>query len=57
MTTNPMVFQITPNGPETINMGEKAAIVVSTPKVAGMATFLTPAMTLSVLCPLASISE
>ena len=57
MTTSPMVFHITPNGPDTISIGENAAMVVSTPKVAGMATFFTPAITLSVLCPLASISE
>ena len=46
-----MVFQMTPKGPDTISMGENAAMVVSTPKVAGIATFLTPAITFSVLWP------
>ena len=57
ITTTPIVFHTTPNGPETINIGENAAIVVSTPNVAGMATFFTPAITLSALCPFLSISE
>ena len=49
ITTIPMVFQMTLVGPLTINMGEKAAIVVNTPKVAGIATLLTPRITDSVL--------
>ena len=57
ITTIPMVFQMIPNGPDTISIGENAAIVVNTPKVAGIATFLTPAITLSVLWPFLSISE
>ena len=57
ITTKPMVFQITPKGPETISIGENAAIVVNTPNVAGIATFLTPTITFSVLWPFLSISE
>ena len=57
ITTIPMVFQIIPNGPDTISMGENAAMVVNTPNVAGIATFLTPAITFSALWPFLSISE
>ena len=53
----PMVFHMIPNGPDTISIGENAAMVVSTPNVAGIATFFTPAITLSVLWPFLSISE
>ena len=47
ITTPPMVFQITPKVPDTIIIGEKAAIVVNTPNVAGIATRFTPLIILS----------
>ncbi len=51
ITIMPMDFQMIPMGPGTINMGIKAAIVVNTPKVAGMATFLAPRITLVIEWP------
>ena len=57
ITIMPMDFQIIPIGPETKIMGTNAAMVVNTPKVAGMATRLTPRITLSICCPFLSHSS
>ncbi len=51
----PMASKNGATWPPTISMGTKAAMLVSTPKVAGMATLLAPRMTLSMVCPWAVI--
>ena len=55
-TTQAIEPQIGACAPPTINIGTKAAIVVNTPKVAGIATFLAPAITASTDLPRFSIS-
>ena len=51
MTTTDIASKNGPTMPPTNNIGAKAAIVVSTPNVAGTATRRAPLITLSSECP------
>ena len=55
-TTMPQASGKAPNTPCTNSVGVKAAMVVSTPKVAGVATRYTPFTTLVTLWPCTSCS-
>ena len=48
-TTPPIALPKAADGPSPKRKGKNTAIVVSTPKVAGIATRLTPRITLSVV--------
>ena len=54
--TTPIALENAAPGPDAIACGKKAAMVVSTPNVAGIATRLTPRITLSSEWPCFSIS-
>ena len=56
ITTEPIAKGIGPKLPCTVRNGTNAATVVSTPKVAGIATRLAPRMTLSRLSPSRSVA-
>jgi hypothetical protein len=53
ITTQPIAAKNCPEMPVTSRMGRKAAMVVSTPNVAGTATLLTPSTIFSIEWPLA----
>ena len=56
MTTEPIANGIGPKLPGTVRNGTKVATVVSTPKVAGIATRFAPRITLSRLRPSLSVA-
>ena len=56
-TTAPIALPKAEDGPSPNRNGTNTAIVVNTPKVAGIATRLTPRITLSVVWPCSSISS